>query len=106
MLVFDADPTRPACVVEFGETERLLRVHAILLELHRRCPGTSLGASLRAVGRGHRRQNQERPPGLPWFRLADTLPTPDAWQSLLERAVGVMQRLHAAITECRVGGHG
>jgi len=32
-LVFDDDPTRPACVVEFGEPERLIRIDRILRAL-------------------------------------------------------------------------
>ena len=98
-LVFDGDATRPACVVEFGDKARLGREHAILRELHGRCPGIvprplafapwTEGVAVHVV---------EGLAGLPWFRLAETLPTPADWLSLLDRAVAVMQRLHAAIS--------
>jgi hypothetical protein len=97
-LVFDADATRPVCVVEFGDAERLRRVHAILLELHRRCPGDvprPLASAPWVAGTAV--HIQEGLPGVPWFRLADSLPSADAWRSLLDRAVAVMQRLDAAI---------
>lgn len=97
-LVFDEDARRPACVVEFGEAERLLRVDAILSELYQRCPGAvSRTLACAPWGSGNAVHIQEGLAGLPWFRLADTLPTPAAWQSLVDRAVDVMQRLHAAI---------
>lgn len=98
-LVFDSDSTFPACVVEFGDTARLGREHAILRELHQRCPGAvARPLALAPWGEGAAVHIVEGLAGLPWFRLADTLPTPAAWQALLDRAVAVMQRLHAAIT--------
>ena len=96
-LVFDADSTRPACVVEFGDEGRLRRIDAILSELHWRCPGAVPRPLVCAPwGRGTAVHIQEGLPGLPWFRLADTLPTDAAWQSLLDRAVAAMRRLHVA----------
>ena len=98
-LVFDADSTRPACVVEFGNADRLRRLDAILSALHQRCPGTvPRPLACAPWGAGTAVHIQEGLPGLPWFRLADTLPTSVAWQSLLDRAVTVMRRLHAAMT--------
>ena len=98
-LVFDADPTRPVCVVEFGSAERLQRIDAILSELHRRCPGTAPRPLVCAPwGPDAAVHIQEGLPGVPWFRLADTLPTAGSWRALLERAVAVMRRLHTAVT--------
>ncbi len=97
-LVFDGDAAQPACVVEFGEAERLLGIDSILTQLHQRCPGAvPRPLACAPWGAGPAVHIQEGLPGLPWFRLADTLPTTAAWQSLLDRAVGVMGRLHAAI---------
>ena len=99
-LVFDDDARQPACVVEFGESERLLRIDSILTELHQRCPGAVPRPLVCAPwGSGAAVHIQQGLPGLPWFRLADSLPTVAAWQSLLDRAVDVMRRLHAAIAE-------
>lgn len=97
-LVFDGDARRPACVVEFGDSERLLRIDSILTELHQRCPGAVPRPLVCAPWGSGAVHIQEGLPGLPWFRLADSLPTVAAWQSLLDRAVDVMRRLHTAIT--------
>jgi hypothetical protein len=37
-LVFDADASHPACVVEIGDEKRLRRIDRILTSLHARCP--------------------------------------------------------------------
>jgi hypothetical protein len=97
-LVFNGDPDRPACVVEFGDEARLRRLDRILGLLHAKCPGLvprPLACSAWAPGTVV--HIEEGMSGQPWFRLHETLPSTAAWQSLLERAVAAMHRLHDAI---------
>ena len=98
-LVFDADPSRPACVVEMGDETRLRRIDGILTSLHALCP-REVPRPLACTSWGPRTvvHIQEGLPGLPWFRLSDTLTTRPAWEALLERAVQVMRRLHGAVS--------
>jgi hypothetical protein len=99
-LVFEDDATRPACVVDFGAADHLLRVERILSELHHRIPG-GVPRSL-CCNPWHGKiyvHIQEGLPGMPWFRLADGLTTAADWRRLLDRAVTAMHRLHAAISE-------
>jgi hypothetical protein len=97
-LVFDGDTTHPACVVEFGDAERLCRIDRILSELYRRCPGVVPRPLICARWDDQTAvQIQEGLPGMPWFRVADGLTTSAAWESLLDRAMGASRLLHAAI---------
>lgn len=99
-LVFDDDSTLPACVVECGDAERLLRVHDILLELASRAPG--LVARSLYCGHVHGAtfvHIQEGLPGVPWFRVSDGLATFSDWRHLLERAISAIIQLHSAIGE-------
>lgn len=97
-LVFDADPARPACVVEIGEDARLRQIDAILAKLSASCPGAvPQPLACTAWGRGQVVHIQEGLPGLPWFRLSDTLGNVAAWDALLQRAAAVMHRLHGAV---------
>ena len=96
-LVFDDDTTRPACVVEFGDGDRLARTDQILTALRSRMAG----AVPRSLFCGSTPPEsavhiQEGLPGVPWFRVADLIATPEAWRMLLARAVTTMLRLHAA----------
>ena len=97
-LVFDESPEQPACVVEFGETERLAAVEKVLGELSPRLPRT-VPASLRCAHweAGTSVHVQQGLPGTPWFRVSDDLDTPSKWLSLLERASVTLASLHAAI---------
>src|ERR671912_1227926 len=72
-LVFDADASHPACVVEIGDEKRLRRIDRILTSLHARCP-REVPQSLACAswGPGTVVHIQEGLPGLPWFRLFDT----------------------------------
>lgn len=98
-LVFNDDPDRPACIVEFGDETRLRRIARILSLLHAQCPGlVPRPLACAPWGSGVVVHIEEGMSGQPWFRLADTLPSTAAWQSLLERAVAAMHRLHGAIT--------
>jgi hypothetical protein len=95
--VFDRDPDRPACIVEFGAADRLLRTDRILSEISARLP-LSVPASLccspwRNSTYVHVQQGLG---GVPWFRVADRTAGAGAWRSLLERAVTAMLDLHAA----------
>jgi hypothetical protein len=97
-LVFDTDATRPVCVVDFGAADRLLRIDAMLSELHHRLPrGVPRSLCCSPWRGGIYVHIQEGLPGMPWFRLADGLSTPADWQHLLDRAVTAMFQLHAAI---------
>ena len=99
-LVFDADASRPACVVEIGDETRLRRIDGILTALHARCP-REVPRSLACAswGPGTVVHIQEGLPGLPWFRLFETLTTLDRWQALLERSVAMMRKFHGAISD-------
>ncbi len=98
-LVFDADSSRPACVVEIGDEDRLRRIDSILTSLHALCPReVPRPLACAAWGPGQVVQIQQGLPGLPWFRLSDTLTTPNTWRVLLERSVAMMRRFHDAIS--------
>jgi hypothetical protein len=99
-LVFDADASHPACVVEIGDEKRLRRIDRILTSLHARCP-REVPQSLACAswGPGTVVHIQEGLPGVPWFRLFDTLTTPEQWQALLDRSVAMMRKFHAAISD-------
>ena len=96
-LIFDGDPSRPACVVEFGDETRLRRIDSVLHALHPLCP-REVPRPLACVpwGPGEVMHIQQGLPGVPWFRLFETLNAPGAWHALLDRAVAVMSRLHGA----------
>jgi Phosphotransferase enzyme family len=96
-LVFDGDASRPACVLEIGDETRLRRIDAVLHALHPLCP-REVPRPLACVpwGQGEVVHIQQGLPGLPWFRLFETLGTTAAWHALLDRAVAVMSRLHGA----------
>ena len=99
-LVFNEKSRQPACVVEFGPAERLVRVDGILSELHPRFPG---GVARPLVCTSWRNgtyvQIQEGLAGMPWFRLSDGLTSAADWRAMLDRAVTAMLRLHAATRE-------
>lgn len=99
-LVFDADPARPACVVEIGDETRLRRIDGILNSLHGLCP-REVPRPLACAAWGPRTvvHIQEGLPGMPWFRLSDTLTTRPTWEALLERAVQMMRRFHDAVSQ-------
>jgi hypothetical protein len=97
-LVFDGDASRPACVVEFGNEARLTQIDRILSTLQKRMPAGTVPRSLSCT---HWQDGvfvhiQEGLPGVPWFRLADGLAAPGAWEALLTRSVSVMRHLHTA----------
>lgn len=99
-LVFDDDPWRPACVVEFGEAVRLQRVDRVLTELHKRVPGAVPRPVCTAAWRnGTHVQIQDGLSGVPWFRVADNLLTTADWRRLLDRALTALVSLHAAIRD-------
>jgi hypothetical protein len=97
-LVFDGSSDYPACVVEFGETERLAAVQKVLAELSPRLPST-VPATLRCAHwqAGQSIHVQQGLPGTPWFRVSDDLDTPAKWLALLERASVTLASLHAAV---------
>ena len=96
-LVFNKQARQPACVVEFGPAERLVRVDGILSELHPRFPG-GIARPLCCTSwrNGTYVQIQEGLAGMPWFRLSDGLASPADWRAMLDRAVAAMLRLHGA----------
>ena len=96
-LVFDGDASRPACVVELGDETRLRRIDAVLNALHPLCP-REVPRSLACVSwsPGEVVHIQQGLPGVPWFRLFESLTTPRDWHALLDRAVEAMSRLHGA----------
>jgi hypothetical protein len=96
-LVFNEKARQPACVVEFGPPERLMRVDEILSELHPRFPGGVARPLCCTPWRnGTYVQIHEGLSGMPWFRLSDGLAAADDWRALIDRAVTAMLRLHAA----------
>jgi hypothetical protein len=100
-LVFDGDPARPACIVEYGDEVRLTRTGHILTTLRARMPPGGVAHSLccTSLPDGTFVHIQAGLPGVPWFRLADTLTTTAAWEELLARAVTAMGHLHAAVRD-------
>jgi hypothetical protein len=99
-LVFDDDATHPKCVVEFGDRDRLTRTDRILSELGSRMAAI-VPASLFCgpIHNGTVVHIQAGLPGVPWFRVSDGVATPQAWRTLLARAVATMVRLHEATRE-------
>jgi hypothetical protein len=96
-LVFNRLSRWPACVVEFGAADRLVRVDRILSELHSRFPdGVARPICCTSWDNGIHVQIQEGLAGMPWFRLSDGLATAADWKAMLDRAVKAMRRLHAA----------
>jgi hypothetical protein len=99
-LVFNRKSKQPACVVEFGPAERLVRVDGILSELHPRFPsGVARPIVCTSWHNGTYVQIQEGLGGMPWFRLSDGLSSSNDWKAMLDRAVKAMLRLHAATRE-------
>jgi hypothetical protein len=99
-LVFDGSSEQPACVVEFGETERLAAVERVLSELSPRLPLT-VPATLRCAHwkDGMSVHVQQGLPGTPWFRLSDQINTREAWLALLDRASRVLASFHGAVRD-------
>jgi len=96
-LVFDDDPTRPACVVEFGEPERLTRIDRILRALGvKMASGIPASLCCREWQPGTHVHVQEGLAGVPWFRVAEGIASEAQWRRLLERSVDAMRRLHVA----------
>lgn len=97
-LVFDEDPSRPACVVEIGDAARLRRIDNIMSTLHARGPGVvPRPLACAEWARDTVVQIQEGVAGVPWFRLAEFVPTHQAWLTLLNRSVAAMRGMHSAI---------
>lgn len=96
-LVFDTDAAQPACVVEFGEPERLMRIDKILRALRVKM-ASGIPASLCCREWTNRTyvHVQEGLPGAPWFRVSEGIATEAQWRRLLERSVDAMRRLHVA----------
>ena len=102
-LVFNKKARQPACVVEFGPRERLVRVDGILSELHPRFPdGVARPLCCTSWKNGTYVQIQEGLAGMPWFRLSDGLASAADWRAVIDRAVAAMQRLHAATRDVPV----
>jgi hypothetical protein len=96
-LIFNGKARQPACVVEFGPAERLIRVDRILSELHARFPdGVARPLCCTSWRNGTYVQVQEGLAGMPWFRLSDGLASEADWRVMIDRAVTAMLRLHAA----------
>jgi phosphotransferase family enzyme len=97
-LVFDGSAHHPACVVEFGDMQRLAQVQKVLDTLSPLMPGTvpaSLGcATWEGGGAIHVQQGL---PGIPWFRVSDGIRSPSAWQTLVERACHELAAFHEAV---------
>jgi hypothetical protein len=107
-LVFDSDPARPACVVQFGPGEELGRLHGILSRLHGKLPEAVPESLVCRPWRGGEFVHiQAGLAGMPWFRLRESLGSPKDWDRLRERACEVISRFHGAVRDfpewcCRV----
>jgi hypothetical protein len=96
-LVFNKKAQQPACVVEFGPADRLVRVDGILSTLHPRFPGgVARPLCCTSWRNGTYVQIQQGLAGMPWFRLSDQLRSAADWRAMIDRAVAAMLRLHAA----------
>lgn len=97
-LVFDGDAQQPACVVEIGDEARLRRIHAIQIALHGLCPAhVARPLACAAWAPGLAIHIQQGVPGVPWFRLFETLTSREMWERLLDRVTVTMNSFHAAI---------
>ncbi|HJZ74820.1 MAG TPA: phosphotransferase [Vicinamibacterales bacterium] len=96
-LVFDGDPAQPACVLEFGEPDRLQRIDRILRALRgRMSSGTPASLCCAEWRPGTYVHVQEGLPGAPWFRVSEGIVSEGQWRRLLDRSVDAMRRLHVA----------
>jgi aminoglycoside phosphotransferase (APT) family kinase protein len=98
-LVFDAgDAGRPACVVEYGDRERLTRTAQVLTLLSGKLPGVVPAVlCCTPTDGGDYVLIQQGLEGVPWFRVADTVTSKDGWRALLRRSLDTMTMLHEAI---------
>jgi hypothetical protein len=97
-LVFEADDSRPAFVVQFGPKDQLERTHRTLARVHA-CVGDIVPQPLvcAPAGMDEYVQIQTGLPGLPWFRVADRCRSRADWLDLLHRGLDALGRLRAAI---------
>lgn len=107
-LLFGSDWNRPVCVAQIGSHTYLETIRLVLSTLHNRIPDL-VPASLACVSwRGEQYVHiQEGLPGMPWFRLRETLHGEGQWTRLEQKARRGLERFHAAIAEtpdwrCRV----
>lgn len=99
-LVFASDAGRPAFVVQFGAAEQLERTHRALRHLHVQLPD-AVAESLVCTRFSAREcvHIQTGLAGLPWFRVADLCRDRTEWTGLVERCLGVLTRLQAAVAQ-------
>jgi hypothetical protein len=99
-LVFDADSSRPACVVQFGPGEDLRRLHHILSRLHDKLPDVVPESLLCRPWRGTEYVHvQAGVAGMPWFRLQDRVGSQRDWDRLQERVCELLSRFHTAVRD-------
>jgi Phosphotransferase enzyme family len=96
-LVFLADGSHPAFVVQVGDRAALQRLHSTLTTLHERLPDL-IPASLACASLPDETwvHVQEGLPGTTWFRIRDRLHGAADWSSLTDRASVALRRLHTA----------
>ena len=97
-LVFESDASRPSFVVQFGAGEQLARTHQALRHLHPQLPDMVAESLVCAPFKGDEYVHvQTGLAGLPWFRVADLCRTRLEWVTLVQRCMGVLTRLQAAV---------
>jgi Phosphotransferase enzyme family len=99
-LAFLPDARWPSFAVQFGPRDELLALHHVLTVLHRALPDeTAAPLALGPAGDAGWVLVQEGLPGIPWFRLRETMRDSRQWLDLRRRALASLQRFHRAVSE-------
>jgi len=97
-LVFGADSSKPACVVQVGSREALERIHGVVTRLHASLPDLiPRPLASEPLVEGAHVLMLSGLPGTPWFRLMDRYRRADDWVRLRTRALDALRRLHTAM---------
>jgi len=97
-LVFGADTSKPACVVQVGPREALERFQSVLTRLHTLLPDlVPRPLACEPLAEGAYVLALSGLAGVPWFRLKDGCRCADDWIRLRARALDALTRLHGAI---------
>jgi len=97
-LVFGANPETPVCVVQFGASDELERLHHILQRLEPHLPALIPKAiALEPYGRGLHAHIQGGLAGAPWFRIRQECRTERRWMEILNLSVDALRQLQSAV---------
>ncbi len=97
-LLFNSEPTAPACVVTIGPKQTMEHTFAVLTSLHESIP-QNIPMPL-ALGKGKLDQYllvQSGLPGRPWFQLSSRVKSSNDWMNLARRAIDALRKLQSAV---------